>query len=308
MTRAASRAALVTWRHTNDSVAGAPYTLISAIRPLAGFSCQDRKTGGMEWKSLARRLWPLVERHLPIENVDPARGGRPRIDNEIVFEKLVMFLRAGCSWELFDELLKGSGVSGRTCRRRFAAWRELGVFEAVYGDLSPQPAKARIAHLDATFIRSRGGGEDLVGLTRHGKGSKVQVMVDEDSLPLVFQLTSANPNESTITSSLLELAGDLPDVVVADKAYDYDFLRDAFADRGSKLLSPHRATRKKPPRDQEQIGRHYKQRWVVERLFAWLAAWRRLANRWEPRAAHYRQWLCLGLSLICLRRSNGHAF
>lgn len=86
------------------------------------------------------------------------------------------------------------------------------------------------------------------------------------------------------------------------KAYDYDFLRDAFAARGSKLLSPHRVTRSKPPRDQEQIGRHYKRRWAVERLFSWLAAWRRLATRYEKRAEHYWQWLCLGISLIYTRR------
>lgn len=90
-------------------------------------------------------------------------------------------------------------------------------------------------------------------------------------MPLMFQLTSANPNESTITHSLLEDVDELPDIVVADKAYDYDFLRDAFAERGAKLLSPHRVTRSKPPRDQEHIGqhcRHYKRRWAVERLFS----------------------------------------
>lgn len=263
---------------------------------------------GITWESLARQLWPLVERHLPDETVDPAKGGRPRIDDELVFGKLVMFLGAGCSWELFDEFLKDSGVSGRTCQRRFARWRELGVLETVLGELTPESSKSRIAHLDATFIRSRGGGEDLVGLTRHGKGSKVQVMVDHNSLPLAFQLTSANPNESTITGSLLDLAGDLPGVMVAGKAYDYDFLKDVFAARGSRLLSPHRATRKKPARDQEQIGRHYKKRWVVEHLFAWLVAWRRLANRWEPKAEHYRQWLCLGFSLIYVRQGYDHGF
>ena len=80
------------------------------------------------------------------------------------------------------------------------------------------------------------------------------------------------------------------------------WIGDAFAERGSKLLSPHRSTRAKPPRDQEDMGRHYKRRWAVERLFSWLAAWRRLANRWERRADHYWQWLCLGISLIYLRR------
>lgn len=267
----------------------------------AWVSCPAAKHGAMTCIGLARQLWPLVERHLPVPDGDRARPGRPPIADRLVFEKLVLFLRAGCSWETFDELCRGSGVSGRTVRRRLALWRDQGLFEAVLEELRPHVSSARIGHLDATFVRSRGGGEDLVGLTRHGKGSKVQVLVDESSLPLAFQLASANPNESTITGALLEAAAELPGLVVADKAYDYDFLRDAFARRGSKLLVPHRSTRKQPPRDQEQIGRHYRRRWVVERLFAWLAAWRRLATRWERRAEHYRQLLCLGLSLICVR-------
>lgn len=272
-----------------------------ALRPGKG-SLPGSEAAGMTWKRLARQLWPLVERHLPAQDGDRARGGRPPVADQLVFEKLVLFLRAGCSWETFDELCRGSGVSGRTVRRRLAVWRDTGVFERVLAELCPPAQEAPIAHLDATFVRSRGGGGDLVGLTRHGKGSKVQVLVDERSLPLAFQLASANPNESTITEALLEATDGLPGIVVGDKAYDYDFLRDAFAERGSKLVAPHRSDRKRPARDQEQIGRHYRRRWVVERLFAWLAAWRRLATRWERRAEHYRQLLCLGLSLICVRR------
>lgn len=262
----------------------------------------------MTWKTLASQLWPLVQSKLPETEGDRAKGGRPPIPDEVVFEKLVVFLRSGCSWETFDELCKGSGVSGRTCRRRFAHWRDLGVFELVLAEIIRSMPRPEIAHLDATFVRSRGGGDDLVGLTRHGKGSKVQVMVDPRSMPFAFQLESANPNESTITQALLEAIENLPDVVVADRAYDFDFLRDEFAARDSKLLSPHRVSRAAPPRDQEQIGRHYRQRWVVERFFAWLAAWRRLATRWERKSAHYLQWLCLGMSLICIRGGFGQRF
>jgi transposase len=182
---------------------------------------------------VARRLWPLVAQHLPNTGGSATRG-RPRIADEIVFEKLVLFMRAGCSWATFDQLCRGSGVSGRTCRLRFAEWCALGLFELVMNTLRSELPTAQIAHLDATFVRSRGGGEELVGLTRHGKGSKIQAMVNEDSMPLMFQLTSANPNESTITRTLLEDVDELPPVVVADKAYDYDFLRDAFQERGSK--------------------------------------------------------------------------
>lgn len=255
----------------------------------------------MRWQEVGTQLWRLIEPHLPkVER--SAAGGRPRVPDEVVFDRLVAFLRAGCAWDAFDDLCRGGPVSGRTCRRRFAEWRDLGIFEIVMNELRCELPAAQIAHLDATFVRSRGGGDELVGLTRHGKGSKIQAMVNEDSMPLMFQLTSANPNESTITESLIEDADELPAIVVADKAYDYDFLRDAFDEFDSKLVSPHRAGRAKPPRDQENIGRLYKRRWAVERLFAWLAAWRRLATRWERQAESYWQWLCLGISLIYIRR------
>lgn len=250
----------------------------------------------------ARRLWPLVEQHIPVAPArDKQRGGRPRIADEAVFYRLVCFLRAGCSWDTFDQMSRGSSVSGRTCRRRLAEWEQADVFERVCDVLRNELPTPDVAHLDAVFVRSRGGGHDLVGLTRHGKGSKIQAMCDPDSRPLIFQLTSANPNESTITSSLIEDEVELPDIVVADKAYDYDFLRDDFEAKDSKLLSPHRSRRAAPPRDQEHIGRHYKQRWRVERFFSWLAAWRRLATRWERNSHRYWQWLCLGTSLIYIR-------
>lgn len=67
------------------------------------------------------------------------------------------------------------------------------------------------------------------------------------------------------------------------------------------MLAPHKSNRKKPPRDQEQSGRHYKQRWRVERLFAWLAGWRRLATRWEADSLNYNTWVCLATGLIYVR-------
>ena len=88
-----------------------------------------------------------------------------------MFYRLVLFLRAGCSWEVFDLLLAlGGGVSGRTVRRRLAIWRRAGVFELVCQELQALLPTAAVGYLDATFLRSRGGGHEEVGLTRHGKG------------------------------------------------------------------------------------------------------------------------------------------
>lgn len=253
------------------------------------------------WMEDARRLWPLVKRYLPLEpERDPTEGGRPRIANERVFYRLVLFLRAGCSWETFDLMSRGSGVSGRTCRDRLAAWRRAGAFEQVCELLRTELPTPDIAHMDATFVRARYSGDD-VGLTRHGKGSKIQVIVDEHSRPIAVHLGAAGPGEARTAVELLGLVNEMPDIVVADKAYDSDDLRDVFDHLDSTLLAPHRARRVRPPRDQDQIGRHYKERWKVERFFAWLAPWRRLATRWEADVLNYNNWLCLGVSLIYIR-------
>ena len=72
-----------------------------------------------------------------------------------MFLRIVLFLRAGCSWEVFDEISRGCGVSGRTVRSRLAEWRELGLFEQVCGELRAALAAPAVAHMDAMFVRAR---------------------------------------------------------------------------------------------------------------------------------------------------------
>ena len=256
-----------------------------------------------------RGLWLIVEPLLPPVKVPGLKKGwRPRISDQAIFYRLALFLRAGCAWEVFDLLLVGSAVSGRTVRRRLAQWRELGIFERVCQQLVEGAAAPSIGYLDATFLRSRGGGSEEIGLTRHGKGSKLQVIVNERSIPVAFLLVSANPAEATTTRELLELAGvRLPLTIVADRAYDSDDLRQEVSSRGSTLVVPHRRGRVKPPRDQELVATLYRERWRVERFNAWLAAWRRIATRWEKSLANYRSLLCLAISLIIVRAQQAEA-
>ncbi len=84
--------------------------------------------------------------------------------------------------------------------------------------------------------------------------------------------------------ALLKLVDEMPAIVVADRASDCDKLRDEVQAMDPKLLVPHKSNRKRPPRDQEHIGRHYKERWRVEP---------RLAN-----PLNYGTWVNLAVSLI----------
>ena len=82
-----------------------------------------------------------------------------------------------------------------------------------------------------------------------------------------------------------------PAKVHADKGYDYARCRRACTARGIK----HRIARV-GIESKAKLGRH---RWVVERTFAWLARYRRLAVRYERRADIHAAFLSLGCALIC---------
>ena len=84
-----------------------------------------------------------------------------------------------------------------------------------------------------------------------------------------------------------------PDKAHLDKGYEYQRCRDALRRRG---IIPRIA--RKGIESKERLGRH---RWVVERAFAWLHAYRRLRIRYERNPENHRAFLILGCALITWR-------
>jgi len=83
-----------------------------------------------------------------------------------------------------------------------------------------------------------------------------------------------------------------PGKVHADKGYDFGVNRRALR---ARHIIPRIARR--GIESKERLGRY---RWVVERDFAWLNQFKRLAVRYERRADIHEAFLHLGCSLICL--------
>ena len=79
----------------------------------------------------------------------------------------------------------------------------------------------------------------------------------------------------------------------ADKAYDAGVHRRALRRRG---ILPRIA--RKGIESRERLGRY---RWIVERMNAWLLAFRRLTVRYERHTASVLAFLHLACTLICLR-------
>jgi transposase len=81
--------------------------------------------------------------------------------------------------------------------------------------------------------------------------------------------------------------------VIADRGYDHDKYRRLVMQRG---ISPSIARRGIAHGSGLGVVR-----WVVERSFAWLHAFKRLAVRWEYRADIHTGLLKLAACLICWR-------
>ena len=128
-------------------------------------------------------------------------------------------------------------------------------------------------------------------------------MADAAGLPLAVYAESATPHEVTLVrETLLETFTDeLPDRLIGDKAYDSDPLDAELASAGIEMIAPHRAKRRKPPTQDGRALRRYRRRWKVERLFAWLHNFRRIANRFDYYAENYLGFVHLGCIRILLR-------
>ena len=87
-----------------------------------------------------------------------------------------------------------------------------------------------------------------------------------------------------------------PDKLHADKAYDSHRCRKECRARG---ITPRIA--RKGIDGSARLGRH---RWVVERTFAWMDQFRRLATRYERRADIHIALTKLAASLICMNQIN----
>ena len=143
--------------------------------------------------------------------------------------------------------------------------------------------------------------------TDRGKlGSKYDLVVDRNGIPLAVRLSAANAHDATLLLPLVDAIPAIigprgkpgrprkrPSKLHADKAYDSSALRCALRARG---ITPRIARRGID--SSERLGRH---RWVVERTLSWLLGCRRLSVRFERRADLLQRLLQLACALVCLR-------
>lgn len=137
---------------------------------------------------------------------------------------------------------------------------------------------------------------------------KLEFVVETKSgVPVAAATDAANVPEVALGQAAL--AGvpdelDSPDEtpVLADRGYDSDPLREELAARGYRLISPHRKGRTKPSSNDGRRMRRYCRRYKVERAFAWVQSFRRVATRYERYCHLYDGFVSLACAFIALSK------
>lgn len=138
-------------------------------------------------------------------------------------------------------------------------------------------------------------GEQAIGRSRGGLSTKIHALVDGQGHLARFELTPGQAGDVTRAAALLDSVP--AQAVLADTAYDAAHLIDPLHARGVKTVIPSNPTRKNP----RQLDRdHYRKRNVIERWFARVKQFRRIATRYDKLASRFASFLCLCATFIWL--------
>lgn len=200
-----------------------------------------------------------------------------------VFNGLRYIVRTGVQWRFMPNDLPPWHIVYQQTQR----WLAAGVFEQIVHDLrmllreiegrTPQPSAAIF---DGRTLQSTPESGARAGYDGHKrrKGSKVHLAVDTLGQLLAVLVTPANEQERAQVAELAEqvqaATGDAVKVVFVDQGYTGEQAAEDAAEHGIRLEVVKLPTARRGfillPR-----------RWVVERSFAWMARFRRLARDYE---------------------------
>ena len=136
-----------------------------------------------------------------------------------------------------------------------------------------------------------------MGRSRGGLTTKIHAVVDAKGLPIRLGLTPGQAYDGEVA---MELLNALPEdaMVLADKAYDANAIREMIDGQGAWANIPPKSNRKDPICFSPHL---YKARNLVERFFNKIKHFRRIATRYDKLAANYMAMIKLASIRIWLR-------
>jgi len=242
---------------------------------------KDRAKGRRPYPTdVADEEWALVAPYLTLMDPDAPQREHSLRD---LFDALRWIIRAGAPWRLLPHDFPPWAAVYQQARR----WMAAGVFEKlvhdlrallrVCGDRSPQPSAVIF---DGRVMQSTPESGARAGYDGHKrkKGSKVHMAVDTLGHLLALKVTPANEQEraqvSALAAEVQAITGESVELAYVDQGYTGEEAEDDAEEHGIHL-----EVVKLPEAKRGFVL--LPRRWIVERSFAWMARFRRLARDYE---------------------------
>ncbi len=122
-------------------------------------------------------------------------------------------------------------------------------------------------------------------------------MVDAQGLPIRLGLTAGQTHDGQIADRLLDHLGPRT-ILLADKPYDADHIRELIQGQGATPNIPTRSNRRWKPCFSTRL---YRKRNLIERFFSKLEHFRRVATRYDKLTANFLAMIQLASIRLWLR-------
>lgn len=267
---------------------------------------------------LSDEQWARLEPLLPPQK---PKTGRPNDDHRTIINGMLWVLNSGAPWR---DLPRRYGPVG-TVSSRFYRWCRSGVWQQVLEALQALADEAgqvgwELHFIDSTVVRAhqhaagaRKVGRDpeapdeALGRSRGGFTTKIHLRCEGDGKPVTVAVTAGQGHDSQGAPVLMSRGAIKrigrgrfrlrPATVVGDKAYSSRRFRISMRQRGIIPVIPTKANERR----QRNFDREaYRQRNIVERMINKLKNFRRIATRYEKRAANYLNMIMIAVVLLWL--------
>ena len=152
-----------------------------------------------------RRLRPLLPAQKP-------RTGRPGRDHHTVINGILWILRTGAPWRDLPERFR----SWATVASRFYRWRKQGWWYRLLPEVQREADAIgqvgwEVHYVDGTRVRAgsarcwckKGEGDQALGRSRGGFGTKIHLRVGGQGKPVAFVLTTGQRHEASVFEELM---------------------------------------------------------------------------------------------------------
>ena len=243
-----------------------------------------------------------------LDKVQP-RCGRPGNDDRSFIDAALWILRTGAPWR---DLPPCFGA-WQTVYKRFSRWSKRGIWSHLYiclTRLQPLlPAQSVTASLDSTSVRIHQHGaprvvertQQAVGKSRGGATTKLHAVVVGHPIGRLLAakvcLLPGNEHDILYAEKLTKNLPTFISGIAADKAYDAASLRTFLKKAKLEPIIPFRRNNQHKQEYNEIL---YRKRNEVERLFASLKQFRRVATRYDRAAAIFFGFIACALTMAGL--------